>query len=37
MFQNHDLFQDFLGFMIECEEKAKILRDNIESSDSDLC
>ena len=37
MYQNHELFQDFVHFRIECEEKTKVLRDNMESNDCHLC
>ena len=31
--QNHELLQDFVNCMIECEEKAKVLLDERESND----
>ena len=36
MYQNHELIQAFVHGIIECEERAKAFKDNMESNDFDV-
>ena len=37
VYQNHELFQDFVHCIIEYKERAKLLEDNTEPNDLHVC
>ena len=36
MYQNYEMFQDFVQYFTECEERANVLEDNMESNNFDV-